>query len=128
MHNAFLRYFLLALIVVLLPARGWAGQVMSLQQVSVQQSSVSAAAEVGAVDVVDGAYAMPKDCPMHKAVASESQRLCSGCDDCQLCLTVAAPLPVPSQGSGLRSQAIALAATLRFSSADGLGWLKPPIS
>jgi hypothetical protein len=134
-HNPCLRYLLLAVLILLLPARGWASQVMSLQQVPMPLQQVSAWAAADGVVVaneaemtVDAADAMPEDCPMHKAAASEALSLCSGCDDCQLCLTVAAPVPVLSQCIGLSSESVTPAKARHFNSADGLSWLKPPIS
>jgi hypothetical protein len=128
-----MRYLLIALMIVLLPLRGWAGNAMAVdmaaQQVLVAQASAASAAAMVAES------AMPADCPMHlQAVADKADQAspvnahCSSCDTCQLCLALATwTQPDWPAGAMSRPGAPLLAGT-SFRSADSAASLKPPIS
>ncbi|MFI5444870.1 hypothetical protein [Polaromonas sp. UC242_47] len=123
-----MRYLLIALMIVLLPARGWVGHAMAMdmaeQQVIMAQSAVSAELN-----------AMPEDCPMFAQAgdmmdkpAETAGAHCNSCDTCELCLALASFSwnDVPAQA--FAPQAGPLAHGSRFSSADSGPGIKPPIS
>lgn len=130
-----MRYLLLALMIALLPVRGWVGNAMAIGMAS-QQVAMAQASSVDAATNPD--LAMPADCPMHAQAVSDQAAdtdqtaaaglHCNGCDTCQLCLAlasltwtrVAANPPIPD--------AAPLANASRFSDADSVASLKPPIS
>lgn len=120
-----MRHLFLVLLIALLPVRGWVGNAMALDMAAQQAVAVSAPS------------AMPDDCPMHAEMAARdgdsSQQEsagahCSDCDTCQLCLALASlswadlPMDAWSRHAG------PLDSGLRFSSADSVSGLKPPIS
>jgi hypothetical protein len=122
-----MRVLLLALMIALLPVRGWVGHAMAVDMAA-QQSQVAAMAPSFASD---GASAMPPDCPMHAQSGSEetpAEAHCSSCNTCQLCLalasfawhSLASTPPVP--------QAEPPGGGEHFSSAEDVSSLKPPIS
>jgi hypothetical protein len=108
-----MRHLLLALLIAVLPVRGWVGHAMAVDMAS-QQAVLAQAAATGAPT------AMPEDCPMHAqmtdaaagpAEAPQTGMLCEGCD------TVSwLPHAAPANGGS------------RFSSADQPSGIKPPIS
>jgi hypothetical protein len=74
---------LIALMLVLLPLRGWAGNVMvvDMAAMSAVKSSVSNASSQAP---------MPADCAMHTQMPDvETGSACNNCDTCELCLAVA---------------------------------------
>ena len=141
-----MRHLLVALMIALLPVRGWMGNAMAIdmavnmamQQVSMAQSSAEGATPAsGSNAASQAAAAMPEDCPMTaqnqngKSVegeqAGDTAASCN-CNSCELCLALATfTLPTlaiaastayvepPSHGT-------------RFSSAERVFSLKPPIS
>ena len=135
-----MRFLLIALMVALLPLRGWAGHVMAVdmaaQQIAVahaeQRSSMKASGSKSA--------AMPADCLMFgKASPGNMASLgtdtpvtsglqCNSCDTCELCLALAsfAHAEWPSGKVGMHSAPVAFG--IGFSSADRASSFKPPIS
>ena len=137
-----MRHLLLALMIALLPVRGWMGNAMAvnmaMQQALMTQSSTEDATPAsGGNAASQAAAAMPEDCPMGaqnqdgKSVegeqAGETVASCN-CNSCELCLALATfTFPTmatvtftphaepPSHGS-------------RFSNAERVFSLKPPIS
>ena len=77
------RFLLIALMLVLLPLRGWAGDVMAV--------NMAAAAVVQAkMDSVTSQPSMPADCDMLAQPSTDNATAnCSNCDTCELCLAVA---------------------------------------
>ncbi|HYW56634.1 MAG TPA: hypothetical protein VE934_06725 [Polaromonas sp.] len=129
-----MRHLLLALLIALLPVRGWVGNAMA----------VDMAAQRAAATIAQ--QAMPADCPMHAQAADQdgsasqqtpgdkaadqgkSGKLCADCDTCQLCLALASftwtDLPTGSHSA----HSGPVGTGIRFSSADNVFSLKPPIS
>ena len=119
-----MRRWLVLLMVLLLPLRGWAGDFMS-----VQMATMNAAPEAVA--------AMPADCPMHTGAhapdAGESTSAHTGgglqnCSSCELCI----PLAELASG-GLESVNFAvhgqpLMPSVNFASTSLAPVVKPPIS
>lgn len=118
-------YLLLAIMVVLLPLRGWAGTTMAVRM-AVQQV---AAAQVGPMAT------MPNDCPMRLGAsgtpanaAADTSPPCSGCDTCELCLAIASFTAPQFHATPFSPIAAPDAAPAGFVSADRASRLKPPIS
>ena len=133
-----MRYLLIALMIVLLPLRGWAGNAMAVdmavQQVLVAQSSAANTVAMAAESV------MPADCPMHtqavvdKALdgktdpAGAAKGHCHSCDTCQLCLTMASWTNIAWPADTVTRPAAPLLVGNDFRSADTAASFKPPIS
>lgn len=128
-----MRYFLIALMIVLLPLRGWAGNVMAVdmatQQLLLAQASVANTAAMVAES------AMPADCPMQvQAVADKPEQAgpasahCHSCDTCQLCLALASWMHAAWPADTTNRPGTPLLAGNYFRSADTAASFKPPIS
>lgn len=134
-----MRYWLIALMIALLPVRSWVGDAMALgtasQQVALNQAPLTELAVAkGSLDVD-----MPEDCPMHSMaqaidavdavdLGSESSAPCTGCDSCKLCLFIAAVADDSFEVSNFMTGSEPFGSGTSFSSADGALLLKPPIS
>lgn len=125
-----MRHLLLALLIAVLPVRGWVGHAMAVDMAS-QHVALAQAAAAGAPT------AMPEDCPMHaqmadtgaeQAPASQAGMLCKGCDTCQLCLAMASFTGAVVQTASWLPQATPADGGSRFNSADQPSGIKPPIS
>lgn len=122
-----MRYLLLALMITLLPLRGWVGNAMAVDMAS--QQAVQAQADV------KQASAMPEDCPMHAQAGAEAagdpvtaDGHCNDCNTCELCLALASlPWPMVAMGS-FTPHAGPPSTGHPFSSAESITRLKPPIS
>ena len=128
-----MRFLLIALMIVLLPLRGWAGNAMAIdmaaQQVLVAQSSEANTAAIGAES------AMPVDCPMHMQPlddradqAGTAGAHCHSCDTCQLCLAMASWAHSEWPAGTMSRPGAPLLAGHDFRSADSAASFKPPIS
>lgn len=127
------RLLLIAVLMVILPLRGWMGDAMAMHSVAQVVQMAEAAAE----------QAMPPDCPMahhmerqtahdpapHMAHQAEpADGPCQGCDNCQLCLPVALlDLPTPP-AAHWQAASPAPQRTEAFMSAPAQAGFKPPIS
>jgi hypothetical protein len=126
-----MRVLLLALMIALLPVRGWVGNAMAVDMAAQQARQ----AQQAAADAEPGvqASAMPEDCPMH-AQASDPEAPatngahCNGCDTCELCLALASLVWPGLQPAGFTPHAEPLADGSHFNSADRASGFKPPIS
>ena len=122
-----MRYLLLALMITLLPLRGWVGNAMAVDMASQQAAQAQA-------DVTQ-ASAMPEDCPMHAQTGAEAAAdpvaadgQCNDCNTCELCLALASlHWPTVAMGS-FTPHAGPPSAGHPFSSAESITRLKPPIS
>ena len=141
-----MRHLLIALMIALLPVRGWMGNAMAIdmaagmamQQVSMAQSSTEGATPVsGSSAASQATAAMPEDCPMTaqnqngKSVegepAGDTASLCN-CDSCELCLALAT-FTLPTLAiAAFTAHAEPPSHGTRFSSAERVFSLKPPIS
>ena len=132
-----MRYLLIALMIVLLPLRGWAGNAMAVDMAGQQVLMAQASATSTAV--------MPADCPMHlpavneKAVdgklaegdpdqTSTAGAHCHSCDTCQLCLALASWAHTTWTAGTVSPPTAPLLAGRDFHSADPAASFKPPIS
>ena len=128
-----MRYLLVALMIALLPLRGWAGNVMAVDMAAQQ---VLMAQMVSVDKAINAGSAMPADCPMQaQATADKASDVgqatgthCNGCDTCQLCLSLATFTWTRVADGLLKPQATPVTIGIRFSNADSVASLKPPIS
>ncbi len=125
-----MRYLLLALMITLLPVRGWVGNAMAVEMAS-QHAALAQAVAAG------DPSPMPEDCPMHAqmadtaaepAPAGQAGMLCQGCDTCQLCLAMASFTGAVVQAASWLQHAAPADGGSRFNSADQPSGIKPPIS
>ena len=115
------RILFIALMLVLLPLRGWAGNIMAVDM---------AAATVAQAGVASLASQSPMqaDCTMHSQPSTDDAvSLCGSCDTCELCLAVANLTPASWPTSHLMLHSSPLAFNASFSSATSAANLKPPI-
>jgi cytochrome c5 len=102
---------LIALMIVLLPVRGWVGDAMATTM-GLQQAALSAAA------------ATPQDTSAADPAIDEA---CTGCSTCQMCHTVAiAVLPSTAQAPA-RLEAAPAGFSASFTSVSRAPGFKPPI-
>lgn len=137
-----MRFLLLALMIALLPVRGWMGDAMAIeaamQQVAITQSSTEGAAPVSSREkALVTSAAMPEDCPMsaqHKSgksveddQANETGASCN-CNSCGLCLALATFTFSTMATATFTPHAETPSHGTRFSNAERGFSLKPPIS
>ena len=140
------RHLLLALMIALLPVRGWMGNAMAIdmavnmtlqQALMTQGSTENATPASGGNAVLQASAAMPEDCPMSaqnqdgKFVegeqAGETAASCN-CNSCELCLALAT-FTFPTMATAtFTPHAEPPSHGTRFSSAERVFSLKPPIS
>ena len=146
------RFLFLALLLVLLPLRGWAGNVMAINMAAGMATAAAATAERHAqADNAASQSAMPADCPMHTQIlaagasgdsrtdltneaaaragadASDQAAFCTSCDTCELCLAVANPAVATLALSQIAKRSAPMACSTSFTSAASASNLKPPI-
>ncbi|WP_432730831.1 hypothetical protein [Variovorax sp. W6] len=139
-----MRTLLLALMIVLLPVRGWLGDAMAVEMVrhslpmAMEAATVaSAAAEAHCHEAMDAGGDMAMDMSAHaghddgggnSTNHNTDHQGCGTCVACQVCHTVALggmPLVAIVHGA---PQASPAAHAARFASAEPVQGLKPPIS
>ena len=137
-----MRYFVLALMIFLLPLRGWAGDVMATQMAGSAlaiEKGASRAHEMGAKasfyqekQAINISPAVP-DC--HEQGVSHSDTTdtptnehCSTCAACQSCHTVALSPVSPGLATSFNRPQVRQVIAARFTSADAALGQKPPIS
>ena len=141
-----MRHLLLALMIALLPVRGWMGNAMAIdmavnmamQQAVMTQSSTEGATPGSGWNAVSRASAaMPEDCPMSaqnqdgKSLegeqAGETAASCN-CNSCELCLALATSTFPTMAKATFTPHAEPPSHGTRFSNAERVFSLKPPIS
>ena len=137
-----MRHLLLVLMIALLPVRGWMSNAMAvnmaMQQVSVAQNSTKGAMPVSDTNAASATAAtMPADCPMSAQNQDEKSAegkqpgdtasLCN-CDSCELCLALATVTLPTLTIAAFTAYAEPPSHGIRFSSAERVFSLKPPIS
>ena len=141
-----MRHLILALMIALLPIRGWMGDAMAIematgmamqQALMAQGSTEDAAPSSGSNAASQAAAAMPEDCPMgaqgqvEKSVeggqAGDAASSCN-CNSCELCLALATITFPPMATATFTLHAEPPSHGTRFSSAERVFSLKPPIS
>jgi hypothetical protein len=112
------RCLLITLMLILLPLRGWAGNIMAVEMAAVTVVKANVSSQV----------AMPADCPMHVETAvDETSSACNNCDTCELCVAIANLAPAPSALAPLTRQPSPLVFSSGFTSAASASDYKPPI-
>ena len=141
-----MRHLLVALMIALLPVRGWMGNAMAIDMAAgmAMQQHVMAQTSNGGATPVSGSSAasmttaaMPEDCPMGaqnqdgKSVegeqAGETAASCN-CNSCELCLALATYTFPTMATATFTPHAEPPSHRTRFSSAERVFSLKPPIS
>ena len=117
-----MKRLLVLLMIVLLPLRGWAGDLMG-----VQMAASGLASQV--------ASAMPADCPMKSMHvpasvddASPAPSATEGCTSCDLCLPMAEPASLRFDAVAFVAHAAPPMGGVAFLSASPALAFKPPIS
>jgi hypothetical protein len=147
-----MRHLLLALLIALLPLRGWVGDAMAtqmaagqiqhlqIQQHGQQHGATKTIAEhqddtlaAAHFDHEEAAHALPAaepDCAGHSTGEGThtADGHCESCAACQACNTVALSLMGPDLSPVFQSVAPPLPAAHHFASADAALRQKPPIS
>jgi hypothetical protein len=146
------RHFIFALLIALLPLRGWVGDVMATQMATnmaahaVHHADESHGSSHAAQASVEAAqHTMTADCTEHGAAApadvvvdahdqpdagmpTHAAGDCPSCSACQVCHTVAlSPQPFSQAASALPAATPVMAAS-HFASAEAAPGQKPPIS
>ena len=113
------RFLLIALMLVLLPLRGWAGDVMAVNMAltAVAQAKISSTAQ----------SAMSADCGMRAQSTGDDAAHCSNCDTCELCLAVLNLTIATWADQQQARQVEPLTLDAGFSNAASALNLKPPI-
>jgi len=135
-----MRTLLLALMIALLPIRGWLGDAMALEMVRHSLPAASLVAEASAASMTADAHcheAMDSDGGMdtmahhagsHDDDSGADHQGCGTCTACQVCHTVAlGGMPLIDTVHSA-PQAPPAAHATRFASAEPAPGLKPPIS
>ena len=137
-----MRYFVLAIMIFLLPLRGWAGDVMATQMAGSAlaiEKGASRAHETGAKasfhqekQAINISPVVP-DC--HEQVVSHSDTAnaptndhCNTCAACQSCHTVALSHTSPEIATSFNRPQVRQVIASRFTSADAALGQKPPIT
>ena len=133
-----MRTLLLALMIALLPIRGWLGDAMAVEMVqhslpaaslvAEEASPASVAADAHCHEAMEAADSGMDTMAHHDEGSSTDHQGCGTCTVCQVCHTVAlggTPLIDIVHGA---PQAPPAAHAARFASAEPVPGLKPPIS
>lgn len=142
-----MRHLVLALMIALLPIRGWVGEVMATEMATEMASSRSAQPEFAIKNIAahaqrtgaeghfghQSADAMPAtamaDCADHgDAAGADTAPSCDACASCQACHTVALSPAGVHASPGVTAQTPRPTLVARFASADMAPGHKPPIS
>ena len=117
-----LHLLFVSLLVVLLPLRSWAGNIMAVDMAATAVIQVEMAH-------VSNQTAMPVDCAMQAQPSADDGVIpCGSCDTCELCLAVANLTYATWAASPFMRHTSPLAISAIFSSASSASSLKPPIS
>lgn len=115
------KFLFIALMLIVLPLRGWTGDVMAVNMAR------SAVAQAKMASMTDSA-SMPSDCAMHaQQPGTDAAAYCSNCDTCELCLAVANLAFATWVGPQQARHPTPLAFDASFSNAVRATNLKPPI-
>jgi hypothetical protein len=139
-----MRHLILALMIALLPLRGWVGDVMATDMASAKAAHLQGATKMvaahahgaGANGHFDHASTEPAaaqpvpDCAGHGAAESSpmADAHCESCTVCQACHTVALSPLIPSMSSVMAPPTLPRSPAVHFASALAALGQKPPIS
>lgn len=127
-----MRILFLALMIALLPLRGWVGDVMAMERLGQALTAAPAAAvhgECHEAQAHHGQGTAHEDMSQPAGHASgHDQADCSGCTVCQICHSVVlASTPVPARTAELPT-AMPPSQVRLYASAEPVPGFKPPIS
>jgi uncharacterized protein involved in copper resistance len=128
-----MRRWLVLLMLVLLPLRGWVGEALAGEMIQ-QQLQQAAPAALHAMDHPNMAHAMDHDCAGHDDHAGPAQhgqpaaQGCGTCASCQVCSAFALAVPVTTVQCADFGHAPPLFDAPRFASAERQAAFKPPKS
>lgn len=134
-----MRRLAIALMIALLPLRGWVGDAMAMEMAAATLEQPAQATGLGAVHThdsrtaadFDAQTAMHADCPGHAdshAETAQTSSNCGSCAACQICHAVALAPSLPHLAPGPMSAERPPTAGPDFASADRAQGIKPPIS
>lgn len=128
-----MRHLVLALMIALLPIRGWVGDAMAAQMLADRMGTAAQALPPQAPP--GEAQAAHEDCPGHAAQAPDTQagpaaahEACASCVTCQVCSSAAFAVSRPDARAHPLPHARPDAGGAAFASAEASPVLKPPIS
>lgn len=132
-----MRHLLLALMIVLLPLRGWAGDAMATGMTAAPTQPLQIATEFIAAHAHESASHAPAQA-MHDCAEQADGQLaqtgnahdghCSTCESCQACHTLALSPVAPGLNTAFNASAQPRAMAMQFTSAPAALDQKPPIS
>ena len=118
-----MHFVLITVMVVLLPLRGWAGDIMAVNM-------AASAVDQAKISTIVSQASMPADCAMHANQSTDDASLaqCDKCDTCELCLAVANIAFANWVNTQQPRHSAPMAFDASFSNAVKAMNLKPPIS
>jgi hypothetical protein len=145
-----MRHLLLALMIALLPLRGWVGDAMATQMAAahVQHRQLVSTEQSATKTIAASAYHIGSEghsaheemspeatLPMHDCAGQTTDSSipaddtgCESCAACQACHTVALSPAVPGHSPVFEARSLPRPASDQFASADAVLGQKPPIS
>ena len=149
-YHSFMRHLLLALMIALLPLRGWVGDAMATQMAAAhaQHRQHGAADDAATKTIAASAHHMGAESHLgHEEMPPEASMVmhdcagqtpdsapqssdtgCDSCAACQACHTVALSLAAPDHSPVFQGRSLLRPAPDQFASADAALGQKPPIS
>ena len=137
-----MRRLFIVFMILLLPLRGWAADLMAVTMANQQRFATINIAN-NAIDTrtilssdQQAQVAMPEDCPFltfsNDGLAENGGQgvsvLCKGCTTCQLCMALVTGYPAMTRFVAALPPAEPLVGTIHFTSAERASGFKPPIS
>ena len=129
-----MRILLIALLLILLPLRGWMGDVMAIEMLKGPESAIKIiaayASQTGATAELDiNLAASHAHCADHDDEdASPAHDACTHCSACQICHSVALTTTPPELSHAAQPHPLRPKPGLQFASATPAPRLKPPIA
>ncbi len=129
-----MRIFFLALMIALLPLRGWVGDVMAVERLGPPPATQAAHTQAGSVGhahaAADCAHLSSPSSAAHTdaSLAEASAGDCAGCTTCQICHSVALGAVPSTAGTAVLPTLAPCASPSRYASAEPAPGFKPPIS
>jgi hypothetical protein len=125
------RHIVLALMIALLPLRGWVGDAMAGQMLQQQLAAINSEAEdvdsTSASGSFDASVALHgQDCEGHMGDMAASD--CVTCPSCQVCHGFVLVMPLPATSLTVHPQTAPAVRGETFASAEAVQGFKPPIS
>jgi len=138
-YHSLMRHFVLALMIALLPLRGWVGDAMAMEMASstinlsasVMASGTGSATGTLAAADSDTENSVYIECSGHAGSQDSDPNAapqCKVCSDCQICHTVALTAVLEPLAPAPQSAGRLPVATPFFASAERAPGFKPPIS